>query len=51
MDFVLELPHIRTSRDSIPVVVDRLSKMMYFIACQKIEYATLVTFLLFYKVI
>ena len=32
MNFVLELPHTRTGRDFILVVVDKFSKMACFIA-------------------
>jgi len=47
MDFIVPLPWIPREKDAIIVVVDRFSKMTYFIACHKCDDATYITDLFF----
>ena len=51
MNFILGLPKSRKGRDSTFVIIDKFSKMEYFISCHKIDDVMNITDLFFRKIV
>ena len=51
MDFIVALPRTPEGKDVITVVVDRLSRMAHFVACNKSDDATYIADLFFQEII
>jgi hypothetical protein len=51
MDFMLGLPRSKRGRNSIFIVVDKFSKIEYFIYCHKIDDATNIVNLFFREIV